>query len=106
MNAMPCHALPCRAVPHALPRVTGACCPFLARPILHLVVRLLTRHGRSPLSHPHAHSSTYFAQCLNCCPGSGLDALAARAPLNDDALISMGERWGFIRQWAYLVYEP
>ncbi|MED6335309.1 MAG: GNAT family N-acetyltransferase [Planctomycetota bacterium] len=35
----------------------------------------------------------------------GLQVLAARAPHNDDALISMGERWGFIRQWEYLVHE-
>jgi GNAT superfamily N-acetyltransferase len=36
----------------------------------------------------------------------GLEVLAGRAPHNDDALVSMGERWGFVRQWAYLVYEP
>ena len=29
----------------------------------------------------------------------GLETLAARAGHNDDALISMGERWGFVRQW-------
>ena len=36
----------------------------------------------------------------------GLDALAGRAPYNDDALTSMGERWGYLRQWAFFVYEP
>ena len=29
----------------------------------------------------------------------GLARLAARAPHNDDARISMGERWGFVREW-------
>lgn len=35
----------------------------------------------------------------------GIGRLAARAAHNDDALISMGERWGFTRQWELLVYE-
>jgi len=35
----------------------------------------------------------------------GLGALAARAGHNDDALISMGERWGFLRAWELLVRE-
>lgn len=34
----------------------------------------------------------------------GLRALAARAAHNDDALISMGERWGFIREWEWMVH--
>ena len=33
-------------------------------------------------------------------------ALAARAGHNDDALISMGERWGFVRHWELMVHEP
>lgn len=32
----------------------------------------------------------------------GLPRLAARAPHNDDARISMGERWGFVREWEVL----
>lgn len=35
----------------------------------------------------------------------GFDKLAARAGHNDDALISMGERWGFLRHWELLLYE-
>jgi GNAT superfamily N-acetyltransferase len=35
----------------------------------------------------------------------GLPALAARAGHNDDALISMGERWGFVRQWELMLRE-
>ena len=35
----------------------------------------------------------------------GAHALAARAGHNDDALISMGERWGFVRVWEVMVHE-
>lgn len=35
----------------------------------------------------------------------GFRALAARAGHNDDALISMGERWGFVRSWELMVRE-
>ena len=31
--------------------------------------------------------------------------LAARVSYNDDALISMGERWGFVRDWELMVLE-
>jgi len=37
--------------------------------------------------------------------GRGIPLLAARAGHNDDALISMGERWGFVRQWELMVRE-
>jgi ribosomal protein S18 acetylase RimI-like enzyme len=35
----------------------------------------------------------------------GLQRLAARVGHNDDALISMGERWGFVRSWGLMVRE-
>jgi hypothetical protein len=35
----------------------------------------------------------------------GAGTLAARAGHNDDALISMGERWGFVRSWELLARE-
>jgi GNAT superfamily N-acetyltransferase len=35
----------------------------------------------------------------------GHEKLAARAAHNDDALISMGERWGFVRQWEMMLRE-
>lgn len=35
----------------------------------------------------------------------GLRDLGARAGHNDDALISMGERWGFVRVWEFMVRE-
>ena len=35
----------------------------------------------------------------------GHHILASRAGHNDDALISMGERWGFVRSWELMVRE-
>ena len=35
----------------------------------------------------------------------GMTIVAARAGHNDDALISMGERWGFVRSWEVMVRE-
>jgi len=35
----------------------------------------------------------------------GIPRLAARAGHNDDALISMGERWGFTRLWELMLRE-
>ena len=35
----------------------------------------------------------------------GFHELGARAGHNDDALISMGERWGFVRVWEFMVRE-
>ncbi|MEM7306951.1 MAG: GNAT family N-acetyltransferase [Planctomycetota bacterium] len=35
----------------------------------------------------------------------GHTALAARAGHNDDALISMGERWGYLRHWELMLRE-
>lgn len=35
----------------------------------------------------------------------GVVRIAARTGHTDDALISMGERWGFVRAWEFLVHE-
>ena len=35
----------------------------------------------------------------------GFSGLAARAAHNDDALISMGERWGLVRTWEFMSSE-
>lgn len=40
-----------------------------------------------------------------CLRARGLTTLAARAGHNDDALISMGERWGFVRSWELMLLE-
>jgi len=73
--------------------VSGACIPLvlvlwvatpyrhrgLARHLLEDVARQLSERGRS--------------------------ALALRTDHNDDALISMGERWGFTRRWEILLRD-
>lgn len=35
----------------------------------------------------------------------GFSRLAGRAGQGDDALVSMGERWGFVRRWEWMVLE-
>ena len=35
----------------------------------------------------------------------GFARILARAGHNDDALISMGERWGFVREWDLMAHE-
>lgn len=35
----------------------------------------------------------------------GVTRIAARTGHTDDALISMGERWGFVRAWELLVHS-
>jgi GNAT superfamily N-acetyltransferase len=44
-------------------------------------------------------------ETLRTLAGRGHAKLAGRAGQNDDALISMGERWGFVRVWDLLVRE-
>lgn len=35
----------------------------------------------------------------------GLRDFATRAAYNDDALVSMGERWGYLRHWEFMLGE-
>jgi hypothetical protein len=44
-------------------------------------------------------------RCRALLASRGHKRLAARALHNDDALISMGERWGFVRAWEWMLYE-
>jgi GNAT superfamily N-acetyltransferase len=45
------------------------------------------------------------AEATRLLESRGLTQLAARAGHNDDALISMGERWGFVRQWELMLRD-
>lgn len=45
------------------------------------------------------------ADALELLAARGHGRVAARAGHNDDALISMGERWGFVRHWELLLRE-
>lgn len=44
-------------------------------------------------------------RCRELLGARGHARLAARALHNDDALISMGERWGFVRAWEWMLWE-
>lgn len=44
-------------------------------------------------------------ETLRTLAARGYPRLSGRAGHNDDALISMGERWGFVRVWDLLVRE-
>ena len=46
--------------------------------------------------------SSYRAEQL---AARGVRGISARVGHNDDALISMGERWGFVRHWELLLRE-
>lgn len=48
---------------------------------------------------------TLVERALRTLEARGLTELAARAAHNDDALISMGERWGFVRRWELMLLE-
>lgn len=48
---------------------------------------------------------TLIAEVSRILEARGSKKLAARAGHNDDALISMGERWGFVRQWEMMIRE-
>jgi GNAT superfamily N-acetyltransferase len=45
------------------------------------------------------------AELRRALAGRGVKELWARAAHNDDALISMGERWGFVRTWELMSAE-
>jgi GNAT superfamily N-acetyltransferase len=49
--------------------------------------------------------SALIKETLRTLASRGHAKLAGRAGQNDDALISMGERWGFVRVWDLLVRE-
>jgi ribosomal protein S18 acetylase RimI-like enzyme len=54
----------------------------------------------------HRGVATELVQELERVMGErGIANLCARAGHNDDALISMGERWGFVRSWELMVKE-
>ena len=50
-------------------------------------------------------ASAMIEQSRHLLASRGCARLAARAAHNDDALISMSERWGFVRAWEWMLYE-
>lgn len=68
------------------------------------VPMLLVLHVDPELRH-RGVASALVERCRALLAGRGLQRLAARTLHNDDALISMGERWGFVRAWDWMLYE-
>jgi len=59
----------------------------------------------SPSARHRGLASALVAEAGRRLEERGMAALAARAGHNDDALISMGERWGFVRTWEMMVRD-
>jgi GNAT superfamily N-acetyltransferase len=59
----------------------------------------------SPSARHQGLAAALVARASERLAARGLRALAARAGHNDDALISMGERWGFVRTWEMMVRD-
>jgi len=65
---------------------------------------ILVLHVEPSLRH-RGHAGRLVSEAGRILAGRGLGRFACRAGHNDDALISMGERWGFVRQWELMVRE-
>lgn len=68
------------------------------------VPMILVLHVDVELRH-RGVASALVERCRALLGERGHRRLAARALHNDDALISMGERWGFVRAWEWMLYE-
>ena len=82
----------CFVVPSEDP-LTGECTPM----IVILSVDTEVRHN--------GLARALVQDALRILADRGHPGVAARAAHNDDARISMGERWGFLRQWEFMLYE-
>jgi GNAT superfamily N-acetyltransferase len=77
----------------------------LEDPLLGTVMPVvLVLHVDEPLRH-RGVAGELVREVESILASRGLRTLAARAGHNDDALISMGERWGFVRSWELMVKE-
>lgn len=65
---------------------------------------ILVLHVDSTLRH-RGVASELVQEAERILTARGLSTLSARAAHNDDALISMGERWGFVRAWELMIKE-
>ena len=65
---------------------------------------VLILHVEPPWRH-RGVARSLIQRALQILSDRGHTELAARVGHNDDALISMGERWGFTRLWEFIVRE-
>lgn len=88
----------------ARPLALAASAPFeepLTGDVRALVVLLYT----DPSIRQRGVARALIGELRRALAARGVTELWARAAHNDDALISMGERWGFVRSWELMSAE-
>ena len=87
-------------------RMAGLCLvgPF-ADPLLGTRLPMVLVLHVEPAFRHRGLARTLVGRAVQLLAARGLTRLAARAGHNDDALISMGERWGFVRVWELMLRE-
>ena len=88
----------------ARPLALAASAPFedpLTGEVQALVVLLYT----DPSIRQRGVARALIQELRRALAARGVNELLARAAHNDDALISMGERWGFVRTWELMSAE-
>lgn len=81
--------------------LTGALVDPLMRTRTPLVLVLYVEDA----SRHQGVATQIIAEVRGALADRGIRALAGRVGYNDDALISMGERWGFVRVWDLMLHE-
>lgn len=88
-------------------KLVGACLtgPFADPLTAEVVPMILLLHVDSDVRHRGVARALVDQIRERLAERIDTSVLAARAGHNDDALISMGERWGFVRQWEFMLIE-
>ncbi len=82
----------------------AATAPF-TDPLTADVVPMLVVLWVDPTIRHRGVARALVAELRRLLGAQGFGVLAARASTNDDALLSMGERWGLVRSWEFLSSE-
>ena len=88
----------------ARPLALAASAPF-EDPLTGEVQALLVLLYTDPSIRQRGVARALTAELRRALAARGVKELWARAAHNDDALISMGERWGFVRAWELMSAE-
>lgn len=100
------HSTTLLLVAESLEGVRGLCltAPFEDPLTGEIVPMIVVLHVEPELRH-RGIAAALVKDAQKLLGGRGHASLAARAGHNDDALISMGERWGFLRHWELMLHE-
>lgn len=88
----------------ARPLALAASLPF-EDPLTGAVQALLVLLYTDPSIRQRGVARALVGELRRALAARGVSELLARAAHNDDALISMGERWGFVRVWELMSVE-